>query len=798
MTASLPRFLTSLAGRSGERERILDLLDHQGVRLLTLSGPGGVGKTRLAVAVAGEVAQRDGQEVAFVDLTAIPNPDAVLPAIAQAFGLTVADQPVVELLASTLGDRHTLLVLDNFEAVIDAAPDIAALVVACAGLRFMVTSRERLGVDAEVVFSVPPLQLPATGEHGAGADVASAEAVALFVARARAVAPQFTVTEQNADAVVRICQKLDALPLAIELAAARVDILPPPAMLARLEQGGALPTSAGRDRPPRQRTMHDAIAWSYDLLAEEDRQLFRRVAVFAGGFNLDVVEAVCGADALDGLASLADKNLLQVMDDDSPDARFRMLETVHAFARGRLVVSDEVGAISRAHALYFLDLAERAEHALVGNDQETWLRRLDLEHANVRAAIDWAVTRQDGEIALRLAGSLTRFWTMRGHIVEGKGWLESSLAIPGQEATLARAKALHRLAVLCIYLGDYGAAKTRFQDAGHIADELNDRPLQADVLTGLGIVAADLGNVEGARRLHTAALAIRRELPDTSALALSLYNLGTIASAVGDFDDARALFAEALALRRALGDSIGTAYATLELGKSAAGLGDQVTGTALVERALMRFRGIGDLFGTGYALLAKACLTLDRGQHRDAAMLFAEALGLLDEPGGEPVLVAALEGLAAVALALGDPKMGGRLFASAAAARESLRILRQPVDEPAATRLHELLQETLGEREIALAMAVASPLADVVEDTVAWVADVFADEAEAAKPDVGLTPREWEVLRLMVEGRTDPEIAEALFMAPRTASWHVGHVLMKLGAESRTSAVVIALRNGLL
>ena len=785
-------------GRSDECARVLDLLEHQGVRLLTLSGPGGVGKTRLALAVVEDIVRRDEKTVTFVDLSAVPNPDVLLPSIAQALGLAVFDQPLPELLVSTLGAGKDLLVLDNFESVIEAAPEISALVSACTGLQVLVTSRERLGVDAEVVFPVPPLQMPATDVRATGENVSGVEAVALFVARAKAVAPRFTLTEKNATAVVRICRRLDALPLAIELAAARVDILPPPAMLARLEQGGTLPPAAGRDRPARQRTMRDAIAWSYDLLSEEDRQLFRRLAVFAGGFTLDAAEAICGASALDGLASLADKNLLQVMDEAGPDARFRMLETVYAFARERLNASEEVGTVSRAHAMYFLDMAEQAEPALVGSEQDAWLRRLDLEYANLRAAMEWTVAQQDVTVALPLAAALTRFWAMRGHVVEGKGWLEASLTIAGQEATLARAKALHRLAVTCIYLGDYGPAERHFRDAGQIAQQLDDRSLQADALTGLGIVAADLGDVERARRLHTDALAIRRELPDRSALALSLYNLGTIASAVGDFTEARTHLFEALSLRRASGDSLGAAYAMLALGEAAAGLDDQVAGEELVDRALTRFRDSGDLSGIGYALLAKARMALHRKQHRNAAMLFVEAMRVLDQPEGQPVMVTGLEGVAEVARATGQPKVASRLYASAVAARESLRILRRPVDEPAAASLHQALQESIGERDLELAMSFPSPLADAVEEATAWIAGAFPDGSGPAEAEFSLTPREWEVLRLMVEGRTDPEIAEALYMAPRTASWHVGHVLMKLGAESRTSAVAIALRNGLL
>jgi DNA-binding CsgD family transcriptional regulator len=317
----------------------------------------------------------------------------------------------------------------------------------------------------------------------------------------------------------------------------------------------------------------------------------------------------------------------------------------------------------------------------------------------------------------------------------------------------------------------------------------------ADALTGLGIVAADRGDIGRARTLHADALAIRRELPDQSALALSLYNLGTVALAVGDYDDARSVLAEALALRQGLGDAIGAAYTTLALGQATAGRGDRAAGMGMIERARERFREVGDQSGIAYAQLARARLT---GEHVDAARLYAEALTIHQTLGDQPAMVAGLEGMAILANALDEPEPALRFLVSATAARDALRIVRHPVDEPAAQGLLAALRERLGEAACTLEFSLPSPLADAVSDSIAWGRDVEEKGAAAATPDVGLTPREWEVLRLMVEGRTDPEIAETLFMAPRTASWHVGHVLMKLGAESRTSAVAIAIRNGLV
>jgi len=445
--APLPTPPTALIGRERAQAEVVHLLRPGAARLVTLTGPGGVGKSRLALAVADALRDAYPDGVAFVDVAPIRDPTLVPATIARALGLNAATGSTIQPLAERLREERLLLVLDNVEQVVDAAPLLADLVAACPHLALLVTSRTALRVRAEQRFAAPPLTLPTTGQSLE--DVMSSMAVRLFVARARAVRPEFRLDADNAWAVAEICRRVDGLPLAIELAAARVGLLPPPALLQRLTHRLTALAVGARDLPDRQRTLRAAIDWSYDLLPEMERTLFRRLAVFVGGCAHDAVAEICThgltLDPLDGVAALVEQSLLR-QEDNAGEPRVGMLETIREYAWERLVGEGEEDATRRAHALYYLALAEAAEPALHDPAAGAWLARLEREHDNLRAALDWAWERDELTLALRLTGALWWFWHIRGHLGEGRGWLERLLAADaagsGSAPAAVRAKAL--------------------------------------------------------------------------------------------------------------------------------------------------------------------------------------------------------------------------------------------------------------------------------------------------------------------------------------------------------------------
>ncbi|MDP9371880.1 MAG: protein kinase, partial [Chloroflexota bacterium] len=431
---NLPAPPTPLIGRGRELESLQDLLLDPDVRLVTVTGPGGIGKTRLALEAARQAAEEFAGGVCFVPLAAIRDPQFVMPTVARMLEVDeVAGRPMVEVLGHALRERDLLLVLDNLEQVIEAAGDLGSLLAACPRLAILATSREPLHLRAEHVVATPPLAVPPLGQRGSlahlGAQAAGRyEAVTLFAERARAVRPDFALTDANASVVAALCARLDGLPLAIELAAARSRHLAPAALLARWERRLPLLAGGPRDLPERQRTLRDAIAWSHDLLTPAEQALFRRLAVFAGGFTLEAAEAVClppddeRTAIADGVWALADKSLLRREDAPDGEAHFGMLETIREFGLEHLAASGEETAVRQAHAAYVLALVERAEPALTGPEQGIWFDRLEIEHDNLRAALAWTLDRRAADVALRLGAAPWRFWSARGYLAEGRGW----------------------------------------------------------------------------------------------------------------------------------------------------------------------------------------------------------------------------------------------------------------------------------------------------------------------------------------------------------------------------------------
>ncbi|HET7037736.1 MAG TPA: tetratricopeptide repeat protein, partial [Thermomicrobiaceae bacterium] len=648
--ARLPEPLTSFVGRETELATLRARLLAPDVRLVTLLGPGGVGKTRLALAVARAVAPAFPDGVVFVPLAPARDPSLVLPTIAQVLGLREGpQQPAAEVLRTYLAAKTCLLVLDNLEHLLDAAPTLSALLQECPRLKLLATSRAALRVYGEHEYVVSPLALGMAPGALAPEVLLQSDAVRLFVERARAVRPDFALDAGNGAAVAALCRRLDGLPLAIELAAARVRLFSPQALLARLDRALPLLTGGARDLPERQQTLRGAIAWSYELLPQPEQALFRRLAVFAGGFSLDAASAIWQTseppapptavlDVLDGLDSLLSKSLLsryQFMpepDDDAP--RFAMLETIREYGLERLEAHGETDGVRRLHARFFLALAEEAEPELTGSHQQEWLERLERDHDNLRVALDWALATDEVELALRLAGSLWPFWNLRGYLDEARERMGQVLAHGGDASR--RAKALTGAGTLAWSQGEYGQAAGFHREALGLYRALGDERGTAVALNNLGVQALTESDYDRATALYEESLALYRQWGDERGTADILNNLGVVAQYQGDYARAMRLYEESLVLRRKLGDQQRIANGLFNLGEIAYYRQEYERAAALYQESLRVRRELGVWWGVPLCLAALASTSARLGAWERAARLGGAAEALFATTGTRP------------------------------------------------------------------------------------------------------------------------------------------------------------------
>jgi predicted ATPase/class 3 adenylate cyclase/Tfp pilus assembly protein PilF len=734
-THNLPVTPTPLVGRVAELADLLAWLSDSATHLVTLTGPGGVGKTRLALQAAAEALDSFPDGVFLVQLGQVAEARLVLSTISSALGVRpTGGQSVGDALAAWLGPRQLLLVLDNFEQVLAAAPDVAALLAACPGLSVLATSRAALHLRGEQELPLSPLGLPAND----GADPVSAaesDAVRLFVQRAQAVRPDFRLSEKNAAAIVGVCNRLDGLPLAIELAAARVRLFSPRALLERLaaEDGPlGLLTGGARDLPLRQQALRATIAWSHELLGPSEQAVFRRLAVFVGGCTLEAAEAVCrvgaGADGtepdvLSDVAALVDINLLR-LEETVGEPRLRMLQTLRVFGLERLHASGEEAAVRRAHAAEYLGLAETARPQLVGPDQEEWLNRLEADHDNLRAALEWAAAAQDADTGLRLAGALWRFWYVRGYLAEGRARLATALAVGDTaEQTEVRARALNGAGVLAIYQGDLAGARPTLEASLVAFRALGNEDGEIRVLNNLGIVYTELADYDAARQLLEEGLVIARRTGDPSRVAGVLHSLAVAYARQGDFETARDLFGEALVLQRAGQDKEASAATLLNLGDVIRRQGELAAARDLMLEALALATEIGDYGTTAVAEQGLGTIALAEDRPREAWRRMRTALALHAGSGDAAALENVVEAVAELAAAADEPLTAARLLGAAATLRSRTGEPIPPGDRPPHDQATNAARAALGDAAFDAAWAIGAAFS---------TADLLAEVARAS------------------------------------------------------------------
>lgn len=800
--ARVPAEVTSFVGREIELDSLSALFSDESCRLVTLTGPGGVGKTRLAWHAARRLGRNFRDGVAFIPLASVINPELVASSVASSLGIPErADHSITETLIEALQDWQALIVIDNFEQVDDAAPLLGDLLWGTDAITLLVTSRSPLRISGEHVLPVPPLGVPATSGEASLTEVQRAPAVQLFVDRARSASGTFTLAADNVGAVAGICRRLDGIPLAIELAASWTRFMPPGAIATQLE-ANVLDFGGGpRNIPHRHQTLRATIGWSYDLLRETERQLFVALGVFAGGWTLEAAEGVTElrpSDLLRFLTALVDRSLVQPMPDPSGTPRYMMLETVREFAVDLLAAAADRGEIADRHSRHFLALAESAKDEILGPDQARWLALLDAELNNLRAVLRRALDQRDAETALRLGASLWRYWRQRGHAVEGREAIERALEIDAPVDPAIRAAAIYYLGNLALDLNEFAAAKRHFTESVALWQALGDQDGIASSQNSLGIIAWSTGDYRAAAASFGHALDIWTATNDEPGVIMAHHNLGRLAAKEDKHDLAREHHGAALALRRKRGDMDGVAYSLWALATSALYSGEPKGAASLLQEALPVFAYLGDRQGQAYVLHALAQVAAHTESVETALGRYHEVLALRQSLGERNGVIESCEEIASLLAVQGDYAAATRLLGAATALRTAISLApwvaeQRGIDQTLADARAVLTPTAFGAAwEGGQSLSYERMLAEAL----ALCKQAPADETTPL-PEFNLTRREREILALLSQRRTDPEIAAQLFITTKTASNHVSSILNKLGVKNRREAAEFAVKHAL-
>lgn len=799
MNQNLPTPLTSLIGRERELAQIESVIRQTSTRLITITGPGGIGKTRIALEITHHLNRHFAAGCAWVSLASVQHPNDVAMALANALGIEVpAGRTAQWALCEELAHRDALLVVDNFEHVTDAAPLLAELLQAGSSLRIIVTSRTILNLSGEHLIAIGPLAIPEPNKDATEvAELAGFSAIRLFVERANAATGSFSLMPENAVDVVTICRALDCLPLAIELAAARLRHLSLAAITARVEGRLQLLVGGPRDRPVRHQTLHEAIDWSYRLLDPRAQALFRRLAALPAGCTLDTVRMLglpasqTESETLELLSTLVDCSLISCLTDLHHESRYVMLETIRHFGLWQLQAHDEQDETYRALSGGLATLVDQARKEIGGANQKPWVDRLDAERGNVRAVCEWAIEVNQPDVVLRLGNALWPFWVQRGDLAEGRSLLQRALTSPSVADETLRANAGFNLGILAFEMHDYDSARKAYSDCLEIWERIDDQDGVACAQNGLGLIAREVGMYEEAIVRLQEASEVWQSLDDVSGVAVTQLSLATVALCEGSARKASIHLAEALTLFRQLGDVDRSAYVLYRLGQAACLEARLEDAEKLFRESLDVFTRLGDRGGEASAHYAMACCALLANDEHEALRLFHVALSLRHALASRNGIIEPVEGIAAIAASRSNAAVAARLLAATAAYRTSIGAVPPYAERQRIEATWAVIRARLPTSEIDEARRAGEKMS--LDETALDALRLLERPVAATPLDVleKLSARERDVFVLLSQYKTDREIAERLFLSHRTVERHVGSILEKLEVKNRREAAAL-------